>query len=174
MFSSATCHARSIACLILSTVFLPRSVSLCDLFPLGITLCLSKQTAFSQKQFLYSLSSPCHFSVLSSLCLHLQLFVLSVILAYPVFVHVWITDQASTSRFVSASSSFCLSSPKHSQKVNSSFLDFPLAKYRSLPRHENSSNTVEITFFFPSVKKKALLELEVTGWLEMQIKNLQD
>lgn len=151
------------------TVFLPRSVSLCDPFPLGITLCLSKQTAFSQKQFLYSLSSPCHFSV----CLHLQLFVLSVILAYPVFVHVWITDQASTSHFISASSSFCLSSPKHSQKVNSSFLDFPLAKYRSLPHHENSSNTVEITFF-PLCEKKALLELEVTGCLEMQIKSLQD
>lgn len=162
------------------TVFLPRSVSLCDLFPLGITLCLSKQTAFSQKQFLYSLSSPCHFSVFSSLCLHLQLFVLSVILAYPVFVHVWITDQASTSHFISASSSFCLSSPKRSQKMNSSFLDFPLAKYRSLPHHKKSSNTAEITFF-SLCEKKALLELEVhdfrfyrTDCLEMQIKSLQD
>lgn len=68
-----------------SAVFLPGSASPCDLFSLEITLCLSKQTAFGLKRPLCSLSFPRHFSVFSALCLHLQVFVLSVILAHPVF-----------------------------------------------------------------------------------------
>lgn len=144
--SSATCHARSVARLILPpcsclavhlpvTYFLWRSRSVCPNKP---------RSAWS------ALCVPCPFHVTSLCSLH-SVFTRRCLCSVSslhtrFFVRVWISDQPSASRSISASSSFCLDAPEYSQKANNS---------PWLPC-QNSSNTCKTSL----LKKKARLKFE--------------